>query len=77
MTTNTALRPSELIYRREHPVANELLEDFASAYGWGYEMGKADAQAGLSALPLHEHQWHADYTEGYGDGYADYRTTSR
>lgn len=68
------LRPSKLIYRREHHMAAELLEDGANAYGWGYEMGKADALECLPALTADEmaNLWHADYSEGYVDGYDDY-----
>jgi hypothetical protein len=71
----TAHRPSELIYRREHPMATELLEEGANAYGWGYEMGKADALSEqFHALTDDEmaNLWHADYSEGYTDGYDDY-----
>lgn len=73
--STSALRPSLALYTRQHPLAAELLDEDANAFGWGYEMGKADAlDSGLPPLTDAEMAclWHPDYSEGYRDGYGDY-----
>lgn len=62
------MRPAELIYTREHPLAAAMLAGDEPEYAWGYEMGRADVAAGFA-------EWDAippGYREGYRDGYADW-----
>lgn len=64
-------RPSAKLYLRDHPRAQELLDEDATEYQWGYEAAQLDAAEGLSPLTDEESDslWGLD--SGYNEGYLD------
>lgn len=66
-------RPSYRLYTRD---ARLNREQYETTFELAYDMGKLDAEAGLTeAADQPDWPWYENdpYTEGYRDGYADFQ----